>query len=72
MTGVVNMSPPKARTKLLAAYDVMERTGLSYECALAVIKANGIHIGKRYYITEAALEGAVNGYGNSVERVKRP
>lgn len=44
------------RVRMLTAYDVMDRTGLAYETALALVKAKGVRFGTRQYrISEAAL-----------------
>lgn len=51
-----------ARTRLLTAYDVMDRTGLGYESALALVKVHGVRLGtkqRQYRITEAALARAL-------------
>lgn len=48
------------RVRMLTAYDVMDRTGLAYETALALVKAKGVRFGTRQYrISEAALARAL-------------
>ncbi len=47
------------RTRLLRPYDVMALTGLSYENALALVRAHGIRFGRQYYITKEWLEQAL-------------
>lgn len=49
------------RTTLLKAKDVAARLGLGQESALALVKAHGIKILSRYYITEARLAQVLNG-----------
>ncbi len=52
--------------RLLTAQEVREVTGMSYEKALALVKAHGFKIGKRYYrITVARLNAALNEGGSA-------
>ena len=52
-----------SKTYLLDVYTVAERTGLRYAAALALVRVNGVRIGRRYYMTEDALIGALNRQG---------
>ncbi len=58
---VVTMRNQDDRLRLLNTYEVMERTGLSYERALAFLKVHGIKQGRCYYITVCALREALAG-----------
>lgn len=55
------VNPQTQRIKLLTAKDIMPLTGLGMESALALVKAHGIKILSRYYITEARLAQVLNG-----------
>lgn len=56
-------------TRLLTAYDVAAITGMSYENALAMLKAHGIALGRRRrYITLAKLVGVLEGGGHDALR----